>query len=40
MRPPRNDEDRAATLLRGVVGKRLTYETVGKTKNVQGQKAA
>lgn len=30
-----NDEDRAATLLRGVVGKRLTYETVGKKKIAQ-----
>jgi transposase-like protein len=27
-----NDEDRASVLLRGVVGKRLTYETVGKAK--------
>jgi transposase-like protein len=32
-----NDEDRATTLLKSIVGKRLTYETVGK-KN--GQKAA
>ncbi len=30
-----NDQDRAASLLKGVVGKRLTYETVGKKKNVQ-----
>lgn len=30
-----NDEDRAATLLKGIVGKRLTYETVGKKENVQ-----
>lgn len=29
-----NDEDRASTLLKGIVGKRLTYETVGKKKNV------
>lgn len=30
-----NDEDRAAMLLRGVVGKRLTYKTTGKKANAQ-----
>lgn len=30
-----NDEDRAAMLLKGVAGKRLTYKTVGSQKNVQ-----
>ena len=30
-----NDQDRAANLLKGVSGKRLTYETVGSQKNVQ-----
>lgn len=30
-----NDEDRATKLLKGIVGKRLTYETVGKKENVQ-----
>ena len=35
-----NDEDRTATLLRGVVGKRLTYERVGKAKNAEEKTAA
>lgn len=35
-----NDEDRATKLLRGVVGKRLTYEIVGKKANVQEIKTA
>ncbi|MBK6895647.1 MAG: IS1595 family transposase [Alphaproteobacteria bacterium] len=30
-----NDEDRTATLLRGVVGKRLTYERIGKAKDAR-----
>ena len=35
-----NDEDRATILLRGIVGKRLTYERVGKAKNAPEKTAA
>lgn len=35
-----NDEDRATILLRGIVGKRLTYERVGKAKNASEKTAA
>jgi transposase-like protein len=35
-----NDEDRAANLLRGVVGKRLTYRTVGQRNRAEEIKAA